>query len=185
MARVGEEFPLECPNCGGDIRLIALHQSQGRSGRSSRILANRLSNQPSRRPGARRPTAASSCRPMTTATSCKRHPTNCPQSISTASERYRPQAVEAPGTANWDAVCADARKPPPQGARGVVANRRRTADTPNLAAQGQSVSRKTAAEVPLTGLSFRSGCGAFRETRSRRPGRSSRGSRVAHQPDDR
>ena len=22
-ARVGEEFPLECPNCGGDIRLIA------------------------------------------------------------------------------------------------------------------------------------------------------------------
>ena len=23
MARVGEGFPLECPNCGGDIRLIA------------------------------------------------------------------------------------------------------------------------------------------------------------------
>jgi hypothetical protein len=23
MARVGEEFPLECPNCGGDTRLIA------------------------------------------------------------------------------------------------------------------------------------------------------------------
>jgi hypothetical protein len=23
MARVGEEFPLECPNCGGDIRLRA------------------------------------------------------------------------------------------------------------------------------------------------------------------
>ena len=38
--------------------------------------------------------------------------------------------------------------------RGVTANRRRTADTPNLAAQGQSVSRKTVAEVPLTGLSF-------------------------------
>jgi len=35
MARVGEEFPLECPACGGDIRLIALHPSRGRSGRSS------------------------------------------------------------------------------------------------------------------------------------------------------
>jgi len=35
-----------------------------------------------------------------------------------------------------------------------LANRRRTADTPNLDAQGQSVSRKTVAEVPLTGLSF-------------------------------
>jgi uncharacterized C2H2 Zn-finger protein len=23
MARVGEEFPLQCPLCGGDIRLIA------------------------------------------------------------------------------------------------------------------------------------------------------------------
>ena len=31
----------------------------------------------------------------------------------------------------------------------------------------------------------RSGCGAFRETRSGRPGRSSRRSRVAHQPEDR
>jgi hypothetical protein len=36
--------------------------------------------------------------------------------------------------------------------RGVLANRRRTADTPDLAAQGQSVSRKTVAEVPLAGL---------------------------------
>jgi len=35
MARVGEEFPLECPNCRGDIRLITLHPSRGRSGRSS------------------------------------------------------------------------------------------------------------------------------------------------------
>ena len=25
MARVGEEFPLECPNCGGDIRKILTH----------------------------------------------------------------------------------------------------------------------------------------------------------------
>jgi hypothetical protein len=31
MARVGEEFPLECPNCGGDIRLIACITEPGRA----------------------------------------------------------------------------------------------------------------------------------------------------------
>jgi len=47
--------------------------------------------------------------------------------------------------------------------RGVLANHRRTADMPNLTAQGQSVSRKTVAEVPLAGLSFILGslCVAF------------------------
>jgi len=29
MARVGAEFPLECPNCGGDIRLIAFITEPG------------------------------------------------------------------------------------------------------------------------------------------------------------
>jgi hypothetical protein len=29
MARVGEEFPLECPNCGGDISLIAFITEPG------------------------------------------------------------------------------------------------------------------------------------------------------------
>ena len=29
MARVGEEFPLECPSCGGDIRLIAFITEPG------------------------------------------------------------------------------------------------------------------------------------------------------------
>ena len=29
LARVGEEFPLECPNCGGDIRLIAFITDPG------------------------------------------------------------------------------------------------------------------------------------------------------------
>jgi hypothetical protein len=29
MARVGEEFPLECPACGGDIRLIAFIAEPG------------------------------------------------------------------------------------------------------------------------------------------------------------
>jgi hypothetical protein len=47
--------------------------------------------------------------------------------------------------------------------RGVLANRHRTADTPNLAAQGQSVSRKTVAEVPLAGLSFDQARTPFKE----------------------
>ncbi len=38
--------------------------------------------------------------------------------------------------------------------RGVLANRLRTAETTDRAAQGQSVSRKTVAEVPLAGLSL-------------------------------
>ena len=29
MARIGEEFPLECPGCGGDIRLIAFITEPG------------------------------------------------------------------------------------------------------------------------------------------------------------
>jgi hypothetical protein len=29
MARLGEEFPLECPACGGDIRLIAFITEPG------------------------------------------------------------------------------------------------------------------------------------------------------------
>ena len=33
----------------------------------------------------------------------------------TASDRRRTRGVEAPGTVDWDAVCADGRKTPPQG----------------------------------------------------------------------
>ena len=29
MARLGEEFPLECPGCGGDIRVIAFITEPG------------------------------------------------------------------------------------------------------------------------------------------------------------
>jgi len=69
MARVGEEFPLECPGCGGDIRLIAFITDPGpirkilthvllhTEWRTARAAA-RVS-----RPRARRPTGVSSCRP--------------------------------------------------------------------------------------------------------------------------
>ncbi|MFM9195056.1 MAG: hypothetical protein ACKOWG_04825, partial [Planctomycetia bacterium] len=73
------------------------------------------------------------------------------------SGRYERRRGVAPciGSSRFeDTVCADARKTSQQGMRGVLANRLRMAKTPKPAAQGQSVSRKTGAEVPLTGLSF-------------------------------
>ena len=67
MARVVEEFPLECPNCGGDIQLIALHQSPGRSGRFSATWVNHSHRRRCRLLVARPRTGASSCRSMTIA----------------------------------------------------------------------------------------------------------------------
>ena len=67
-----------------------LPASRGRSGKSSRTWANRLSHHPSHRPGARPPTGASSCRPMTIATSFKR------RIDFSARDRY-PQRLSGPG----------------------------------------------------------------------------------------
>ena len=64
------------------------------------------------------------------------------------------RGVEAPGTADWEAVCADARKTPPQGVRGVSRNRLRTPGPAPPETHESLISRKTVAEVPLTGLSF-------------------------------
>jgi len=41
MARVGEEFPLECPACGGDIRLISCITEPGETAGRSRLPSNR------------------------------------------------------------------------------------------------------------------------------------------------
>ena len=147
-------WPSHCwkPPVAADI----LSAIRGRSGRSSRILANRSSRHQSQPRGALRPTGTSSFRPRTTAMSFKPRPTSCPRSTSTASERYRPQAAEAPGTANWDAVCADARKTPPQG------DARRFGEPSPDGRHAQSRCSRTVrqpedvAEVPLTGLSLNS-----------------------------
>jgi len=103
LARVGEEFPLECrklrrlrpadrvqaalrvrnhpwpshswqPPLAADI----LPANQGRSARSCPILAYRSSHHQSRRSVDRPPTGASSCRSMTTAERFRRRPTSCP-----------------------------------------------------------------------------------------------------------
>jgi hypothetical protein len=81
--------------------------------------------------------------PLSTGHPSKLHPTTCPRSTSTASERRRTRPAHV----------------------GKLRTRTRSAQTPEKRHQ--------------------SGCGASRETRSGRPGRSSRGSRVAHQPEDR
>ena len=94
MARVGEEFPLECPNCGGDIRR---EKTAGRSRltsnrrfasgrrpgwlrprevRSSHTSASHSSRLPSLPLVAHPPTGANSCRSMTIATSFRRRPTS-------------------------------------------------------------------------------------------------------------
>ena len=93
----GEEFPLQCPGCGGDIRLIAfitepgpvtkrlpagagprrtggLQAGEGQDG-FARVQRRR---RPSRPPVAHPPTGANLCRPMTTATSFKSRLTSCP-----------------------------------------------------------------------------------------------------------
>ncbi|MFM8435254.1 MAG: hypothetical protein ACKOBP_07930 [Planctomycetia bacterium] len=58
MARVGEEFPLECPGCGGDIRLIAFITEPG----PIRKILNHLGEPLEPPPVVRRPTGDSSCR---------------------------------------------------------------------------------------------------------------------------
>ena len=133
MARVGEEFPLECPSvrrrhpAQRDGRQEPAHfepevRKRRRPGwlrprevSPSHTSANRSSRRPSRRPGARPPTGASSCRSMTTATSFKRRPTSCPRSTSTASERCRtPGHDKAPRPPDSERLCADTRKTPLQ-----------------------------------------------------------------------
>jgi hypothetical protein len=59
-----------------------------------------------------------------------------------AGSQWRRRAHAAPSS--WTGSPISSRR---------LVNRRRTANTPNLAAQGQSVSRKTVAEMSLTWLS--------------------------------
>ena len=94
-----------------------------------RILANRSSRRRCRPLVARPLSGASSCRCTTIARSSRPHPTSCPRSTSTASERHRTPGVETPATADWDPVCAEARKTPKKPVRGVSRNPLRTPGT--------------------------------------------------------
>ena len=59
------------------------------------------------------------------------------------------------GTANWDAVCVDARKTPPKRVRGVSRKPAPDARAAPPEAHESLIGRKTVEEVPLTGLSLR------------------------------
>jgi hypothetical protein len=69
LARVGEEFPLECPGCGGDIRLIAFITDPGTS---AQILASAQFT-PSSRTTLRTLPPPTSAREYTPARSADRH----------------------------------------------------------------------------------------------------------------
>jgi hypothetical protein len=103
MARVGEEFPLECPNCGGDIRLIAFITEPGPIRKILTHLGEPLEPPPVS-PARGPPTEWGELVQMhdDRAMSFKRRPTSCPRSTSTASERCRTRGIEGPGTVTRD-----------------------------------------------------------------------------------
>jgi hypothetical protein len=144
MARVGEEFPLACPTCGGDIRLIAFITDP----RPVRKILTHL-GEPLEPP------------PLSPA---RGPPTTWGELVQVHDDRAIFQASDRRA----------ARDRHPQPLTGVG----REASKP--------LERPTGTRpAPTREKRHRCGCGAFRETRSGRPGRSSRGSRVAHQPEDR
>ena len=113
MARVGEEFPLQCPSCGGDIRLIAFITDPG----PIRKILTRLGE---------------------------------PLEPPTLAPARGPPA-------DWETVCAEARKSPSQqGVSGVSVFRETASGRPGRSPRGSRVAHQpgTLAEVPLAGLSF-------------------------------
>jgi len=119
MARVGEEFPLECPACGGDIRLISFITEPGpirkiltpvlphTEWRTTRTAAHLASSRPARRLGRVRPG------PLSTATSFKRHPTSRPRSTSKASDGIPCYGADDPREERFQGRSAPTRKTQP------------------------------------------------------------------------
>jgi hypothetical protein len=128
LARVGEEFPLECPACGGDIRLIAF----------------RLLSECETIPG------------LGTLGNLRLLRTSCPRSTSTASEPCRGRGqTKAPRRPDAERLRADTRKTPLQ--RGKAGGQGKAWCAPGRqehATHEPLVSRAMLAEVSLAGLSF-------------------------------
>lgn len=111
-------------------------------------------------------------------------PEGCPSSTSTASEWCRAHAAEAPGSADRETVCAEARKSPPQRVSGVSGDRLR-APRPFPMRLTSRLATRRPFEAHLTGLSFgidvipsgmgrRKPCPSGRNDRAAPAGRSAR-----------
>ncbi len=91
---------------------------------------------------------------MTTGQSFRPHPTSCPRSTFTASERRWTRGNKALGRADWDTVCAGTRKTPPR--REKAGGRGKAWCSPGRqqhATHEPLISRAMREEVPLAGLS--------------------------------
>jgi hypothetical protein len=154
LARVGEEFPLECPNCGGDIRLIAFITEPGPIRKILTHLGEPLEPPPlapARGPPAdwgeivqahddpaffqatvRRAARDRHPQPLSGAGRDPRMSGNC--ELGRGLRRREKNATEA-GAGRFEKPAPDARAAPPQ-------------------AHESLIGRKTVEEVPLTGLSF-------------------------------
>ena len=126
MARVGEEFPLACPTCGGDIRLIAFITEPGPIRKILTHLGEPLEPPPVS-PARGPPTDWGELVQIHDDRDVfQASPDELP-AIDIHRLRAVPDATHAcRETANWDAVCSDARKTPPKGVRGVSRNPLRT-----------------------------------------------------------
>ena len=155
MARVGEEFPLACPNCGGDIRLIAFITEPGPIRKILEALGEPLEPPPVS-PARGPPTdwgelvqihddrdvfqatdrrTARDRHPQQPLSGAGRDPRmlgNC--ELGRGLLRREKNATEG-GAGRFEKTAPDARAAPPE-------------------AHESLIGRKTGAEVPLTGLSF-------------------------------
>ena len=162
MARVGEEFPLECPNCGGDIRLrrrrpagAGLLRTGGSQAEAGQDGCARVKPAPH---ASRRTARAASAR----AGSWSAHRVG----------RTRAGPRRSGDPSGFARRAARARHSQTLSGVGHEASKPRKRRTGSWAAPRREIRQK-------------SRCVAFRETRSGRPGRSSRASRLIHRPQDR
>jgi hypothetical protein len=126
MARVGEEFPLQRPGCGGDIRLIVFSTEPEPIRKILTHLAEPLEPPPLSPARGPRTNLAELVQAHAYRDAMQASPDEL-TAIDIHSLWAVPDATHAcRETANWDAVCADAIKTPTKRVRGVARNPLRT-----------------------------------------------------------